>query len=45
VGIVVYVDISDPGFYEYVVETRMRQLGDARIFFDFIKITEQISAP
>jgi hypothetical protein len=45
VWIVVYVDISDAGFYEYVIETRMSQPGDARILFDFIEISEQIAAP
>src|ERR687898_742989 len=45
VWIVVYVDISHPGFNEYVIETGMSQLSGARIIFHFIEIPEQISAP
>ena len=45
VRIVVYVDVSDTGFHDDFMQSRMRQLSDGGISFDFFEVSQQIPVP
>ena len=39
------MNVANPGFHQDVVHAGVRELGDGRIFLDFLEVAEQVAAP
>src|SRR5262249_31769902 len=40
-----FLDVTDAGLHDQIVDARVRELRQGRILFDFLEITEKISPP